>query len=376
MKQIQMVDLYRQHQPIQAEIEESIQKVIQSATFINGSQVKEFVEKLASFLNIKFIIPCGNGTDALQIALMSLNLEEGDEILLPAFNYVAAAEVILLLKLKPVFVDVDLDTFNICTAAIEEKISTRTKVLIPTHLFGQMADMDAIMNLAAKYKLFVLEDAAQSLGATYTFPSGKRVYAGTVGDIGITSFFPSKNLGCMGDGGAIFTNNPEIAERASQIANHGQKIKYVYNRIGINSRLDSIQAAVLNVKLSYFGSYLEGRKRAGQQYMELLSAGNLILPVLAGNRVHVFNQFTVKVDAAIRDELRAFLAKKGVPSMVYYPSPLHYHAPYKKYFSGSLVNSEKLCSQVLSLPIYPEIDAGLQEYIAAILLQGLNELAF
>jgi dTDP-4-amino-4,6-dideoxygalactose transaminase len=366
MKPIQMVDLQQQHQKIQQQLDEAIARVIQSAKYINGPEVAEFSQNLAQYLAVPYVIPCANGTDALQIAMMALNLKPGDEVILPAFTYVATAEVIKLLGLTPVMVDVNQDDFLIDITQIEKAITPKTKAIVPVHLFGQCANMETIMQIAKKHHLFVIEDTAQAIGATYTFANGTILRAGTIGDIGCTSFFPSKNLGCLGDGGAMFTRNEQLAKRLKMIANHGQSIQYHHDDIGVNSRLDTIQAAILNVKLQTLTACEDARNQVAQKYDEAFAHHpNFDIPTRVKNSTHVFHQYTLKCNGINRDELRKFLAEKQIPSMVYYPIPLHAQKAYHsdKYPLGSLPVTESLCNNVISLPMSPEVTADQMEYI-------------
>lgn len=366
MRPIQMVDLQQQHQKIKQQLDEAIARVIQSARYINGPEVAEFSQNLSQYLNVPHVISCANGTDALQIAMMALNLKPGDEIILPSFTYVATAEVIKLLGLTPVLVDVNEDDFLIDVTKIEGAITPNTKAIVPVHLFGQCANMDAIMQIAKKHNLFVIEDTAQAIGATYTFTDGRILRAGTIGDIGCTSFFPSKNLGCLGDGGAMFTRNEELAKRLKMIANHGQSIQYHHDDIGVNSRLDTIQAAILNVKLQTLTACENARNHVAQQYDEAFANHpNFEIPARVSNSTHVFHQYTLKCKGINRDELRSFLADKQIPTMVYYPIPLHAQKAYQsdKYPLGTLPVTESLCSKVISLPMSPEVTSDQIEYI-------------
>ena len=363
---ITMVDLKGQYQNIRHEVEANISEVLNSCAFINGSFVKTFAKKLAEYLDVKHSIPCANGTDALQIALMALGLQAGDEVITPSFTYVATAEVIALLGLKPVFVDVDADTFTIDMEDLERKITSRTKAIIPVHLYGQMADIQLIMNIAKKHNLFVVEDNAQAIGAAYRFADGTQRKAGGFGHIACTSFYPSKNLGCFGDGGAIFTQDDELASRIRKIANHGQNSLYEFEMIGVNSRLDSMQAAVLLPKLERLDSYNEARQQAAYFYDEAFkNCEKITIPKRAAYSTHVFHQYTIKLKEG-RDELRAFLKEAGIPSMVYYPLPIHLQKGYQKfgYPKGSLPVSEKLCKQVISLPMHTELTKEQLAYIA------------
>lgn len=361
-----MVDLQQQHAKIQQQLDEAIARVIQSGKYINGPEVAEFGQNLATYLNVPHVIPCANGTDALQIAMMALDLKPGDEIILPAFTYVATAEVIKLLGLTPVLVDVNEDDFLINTALIEAAITNKTKAIVPVHLFGQCANMDAIMQIAKKHNLFVIEDTAQAIGAFYTNAQGEKLRAGTIGDVGCTSFFPSKNLGCMGDGGALFTRNETLAKRLKMIANHGQSIQYHHDDIGVNSRLDTLQAAILLVKLPTLDACETARNKVAQKYDEAFANHpNFKIPARVKNSTHVFHQYTLKCNGINRDELRKYLAEKQIPSMVYYPIPLHQQKAYAspKYNLGSLPVTESLCTQVISLPMSPEVDDEQLAYI-------------
>lgn len=362
-----MVDLKGQYAKIQQEIDEAILHTIRDAAFINGPQVTEFTQNLSDYLNGAYIIPCANGTDALQIAMMAIGLEPGDEIIVPSFTYVATAEVIGLLNLKPVMVDVDPIYFNVTRENFEQAITPKTKAIVPVHLFGQCADMEPILALAKEFNLYVIEDTAQAIGAVYTFKDGTKKQAGTMGDIGCTSFFPSKNLGCYGDGGAIYTNNPELAERIKMIANHGQVKKYVHKYIGVNSRLDTIQAAVLNIKLKHLDEYSNARRDAADLYDKLLSEiSDLITPVRAHNSTHVFHQYTLQIKNGKRDGLKKYLESAGIPAMIYYPIPLNEQEAFKKIGKvvGSLKNTKELCSTVLSLPMHTELTSDIIEKIS------------
>lgn len=375
MKQIQMVDLQAQHEKIQPQINAAIQQVIQSAKYINGPEVGLFAKNLASYLDVDHVIPCANGTDALQIAMMALNLKPGDEVILPAFTYVATAEVIALLKLVPVLVDVNEDDFLINVDLIENAITPKTKAIVPVHLFGQCANMDAIMHIAKKHGLFVIEDAAQSIGAKYTSKTGLVQRSGTIGHIGCTSFFPSKNLGCMGDGGALFTRDEHLAKRIKMIANHGQTVQYQHDDIGVNSRLDTLQAAILNIKLTTLDACEQGRLALANAYDKAFGGhANFIIPTRNPQSTHVFHQYTLRCNGIDRNALREFLSSKNVPSMVYYPIPLHVQKAYQssRYPKGSLPVTEKLCKQVISLPMSPEVTEEQKQYIITQVLQFSN----
>ena len=366
MKKIQMVDLRSQYEKIKTEVDAAIQEVIDQTAFINGPQVRLFSEDLREYLGCKHVVTCGNGTDGLQIAMMALGFKPGDEVIVPGFTYIAAVEAIALLGLRPVFVDVNPDTFQIDVSQIEEKITKKTACLAPVHLFGQCADMEAVVQIAEKYGLKILEDAAQSIGAEYTFDDGRKAQSGTIGDIGVTSFFPSKNLGCFGDGGAMFTNNSELAERMRMIASHGQKRKYIHDAIGVNSRLDTLQAALLRVKLRYLDGYIEARNKVATSYdVAFQNLPHLQMPQRVNQSTHVFHQYTLKLRGIDRISFSKFLAEKGVPTMVYYPMPVHLQEAYKVfgYSKGDFPVSEALSSQVISLPMHTEMDEEQQAYI-------------
>lgn len=366
IKPLQMVDLKGQYLHIADEVNEAIQSVINNTAFINGPEVKEFAAALGSFTGAEHVIPCGNGTDALQLAMMALNLQPGDEVIVPTFTYVATVEVIALLGLKPVFVDVDPDTFNLDVSALEPLINSKTKAIVPVHLFGQCADMQAIMKVAEKYHLSVIEDTAQALGADYIFDNKERKKAGTIGTIGTTSFFPSKNLGCYGDGGAIFTNDESLATTLRAMANHGQFEKYYHDMIGVNSRLDTIQAAILNVKLKHLNNYAGNRQYASSVYdQELKGIKGIQTPLKVDNSTHVYHQYTLKVMDGKRDALRDFLKERGIPSMIYYPVPLHLQKAYKGYGykQGDYPVAEKLAEEVLSLPMHTELEEDQIRFI-------------
>lgn len=362
-----MVDLKKQYHNIKLDIDSAVINSIEATDFINGSQVQQFTNKLQDYLKVKHVIPCANGTDSLQIAMMALGLKAGDEVICPAFTYVATAEVIGLLGLIPVMVDVNPDTFNILVDNIEEAITAKTKAIVPVHLYGQSCDMEAIIKIAKKHKLFVIEDNAQSIGADYTFSNGDIFKTGTIGDIGSTSFFPSKNLGCYGDGGALFTNDDHLASKIKMIANHGQEIKYIHKVIGCNSRLDNLQAAVLNIKLDKLDEYSNARNEVANYYYTNLNEINEIeLPIKNPSSTHVFHQFTIKVLNNKRDSLQKYLKERNVPSMIYYPIPLYKQEAYSIYVKNDfeLKNTENLCKTVLSLPIHTEMDLDQLEYIS------------
>jgi UDP-2-acetamido-2-deoxy-ribo-hexuluronate aminotransferase len=364
MEKIQMVDLHRQYLKIKAEIDAAVQDVIDSSEFIKGKKVKEFETNLATYLNVSDVIACANGTDALQLALMALGLQPGDEIITTPFTFVSTVEVIVLLGLKPVFVDIEEDTFNINPTKIESAITKKTKAIIPVHLFGMPCNINKIIETARKNKLLIIEDAAQSLGSDYIMPDGKSKKTGTIGNIGCTSFFPSKTLGCFGDGGAIFTDNKEIAEKTRVLANHGMKTRYYYDEIGINSRLDTIQAAILNIKLKYLDSYIKARRNVAAHYEKKLKEISAIkLPLIT--KEHVFHQFSLLVNNGSRDDLKKYLESKDIPCMIYYPIPLHLQKAYLRfgYCRGDFPVSEQLSNRVLSLPMHTELDVDQLEYI-------------
>jgi len=372
MKNIQMVDLKGQYNKIKEEVDVAMNEVMETASYINGPAVKSFSSNLEKYLGVNHVIPCANGTDALQIALMALGLKAGDEVICPDFTFVATAEVAEVLGLQTVLVDVDPDTFMIDLASAEKALTPKTKAIVPVHLFGQCADMEAILAFAKKHKLFVLEDTAQAIGAEYTFSDGTVAKAGTMGDFGSTSFFPSKNLGCFGDGGAIFTNNELLAKKCRAIVNHGMGERYFYECIGVNSRLDSLQAAILGVKLQYLDDYNQARLNAATYYDKAFASCNsLITPKRASNSTHVFHQYTLKLaDGVDRDSLLAHMADKAVPVKVYYPQPLHSFEPYKvsSYSEDDFKVTNDLCSRVISLPMHTELDEETLVYITSSLL--------
>lgn len=362
-----MVDLKGQYRKIQEEIDSAVLRVIREAHFINGPEVFSFAKNLSAYLGGAHVIPCANGTDALQIALMALDLEPGDEVIVPSFSYVAAAEVIGLLKLKPVMVDVDPIHFNITKANIEQAIGPKTKAIVPVHLFGQCADMEPILALAKECGLYVIEDNAQAIGAVYKFSNGTQKQAGTMGHIGCTSFFPSKNLGCYGDGGAIYTHDTVLAERIKMVANHGQVKKYVHKYIGVNSRLDTIQAAILDIKLKYLDLYSSTRSETADRYDQLLlGIDGLQVPTRAKNSTHVFHQYTIVIENGRRDALKQHLEAAGIPAMVYYPIPLNKQEAFSSIGTvmGSLKETKRLCSSVLSLPMHTELTEEKQLFIS------------
>jgi dTDP-4-amino-4,6-dideoxygalactose transaminase len=434
MNKIQMVDLKGQYNKIKAEVDAGIQEVINNTQFIKGPQIKVFEENLAQYLNVSHVIACANGTDALQIAMMALDLKPGDEIILPVFTYVATAEVIALLGLTPVMIDVEPETFCIDINLIESKITSKTKAIVPVHLFGQCANMNEIMRIASKHNLFVIEDTAQALGATYEMSTERGEMrniptpnsqlpshishlsspishlpspnsqlsspnpqkAGTIGNIGTTSFFPSKNLGCYGDGGALMTNDDELAKKIRMICNHGQSVQYVHDVIGVNSRLDSIQAAILNTKLPHLNSYEIARNEAANWYDELLgNHPNIVIPKRNPQSTHVFHQYTIQIkndevlsmnekihhssfilNNSFRDEVRKQLAERNIPSMVYYPIELHKQKAFEQFNSNNdqFPVSEMLCKSVLSLPMHTEMNKEMVEYICNNVLEIINNI--
>jgi dTDP-4-amino-4,6-dideoxygalactose transaminase len=365
---IEMVDLRGQYLHIKEEIDQATLSVIRDAEYINGPEVSKFTNELSQYLDGAYVIPCANGTDALQIAMMALDLKPGDEVIVPSFTYVATAEVIGLLKLTPVMVDVDSNSFNITVESIKLAITLRTKAIVPVHLFGQCADMEPILALAKEYGLYVIEDTAQAIGAAYTFKDGVIKKAGTMGHIGCTSFFPSKNLGCYGDGGAIFTMDTELANKIQMISNHGQEKKYVHKYIGVNSRLDTIQAAILRIKLCHLDNYSSVRRTAAEKYDKLLKGlQDLIIPFISNNSSHVFHQYTLKVSGGRRDTLKKYLEDAGIPAMIYYPVSLNEQEAYKSISRvvGKLNITRNLCNSVLSIPMHTELTDEQIEYITS-----------
>ncbi|MEO0726619.1 MAG: DegT/DnrJ/EryC1/StrS family aminotransferase [Bacteroidota bacterium] len=365
---IHMVDLKGQYRKIQDELDQQVIDVIRSGAFINGPAVKKFQADLETYLGVKHVIPCANGTDALQIAMMALGLEPGDEVIVPAFTYVATAEVIALLRLTPVMVDVDPHTFNITAELIESAITEKTKAIVPVNLFGQSCDMAPILDLAKKHNLYVVEDNAQAIGARYTFPDGTVKAAGALGHIGCTSFYPSKNLGAYGDGGAIYTDSDELAAQIRMVANHGQNRRYYHDEVGVNSRLDSIQAAILGIKLQHLDAYNGTRRAAADHYDQAFANVNaLVTPVRQANSTHVFHQYTLRVTDGRRDKLQAYLKEEGIPSMIYYPVPLYEQQAYQGTAANNvefLPVTDQLCKEVISLPMHSELDEGTLVYIS------------
>ena len=371
MDAIQMVDLKKQYQHIKEEVQTAFDEVLGTAAFINGKWVQDFSHQLAAYLGAKHVIPCANGTDALQIAMMALGLEPGDEIITPSFTYIATVEVMALLRLTPVFVEVDPKTFCIDPSVVEAAITPKTKAIVPVHLYGHSANMEAIMVIAAKHQLYVIEDNAQAIGGDYTFPNGTKQKNGTIGTIGCTSFFPSKNLGCYGDGGAMYTNDDELALKLRMIANHGQSRRYYHDLVGCNSRLDTLQAAVLSIKLKHLDIYIQSRQRAAAYYDEAFAGHpHITTPYRALYTNHVFHQYTLIVEAgenpaANRNALQQHLADAGIPSMIYYPVPSHRQKMFEAFSSAhvSLPVTDWLTDRVISLPIHTEMDADQLAFI-------------
>ena len=377
MRTIQMVDTKTQYHKIKEEVDKAVLEVMESSAFIGGPVVKEFGQNLGEYLNVKHVIPCANGTDALQIALMALDLQPGDEVITPSFTFIATTEVIALLKLTPVFVDVDRETFCIDPVEIEKAITPKTKAIVPVHLYGQCANMDAIMEIAKKHNLFVVEDNAQAIGADFTFSDGTIKKAGTIGHIGCTSFYPSKNLGAFGDGGAIFTNDDQLAQKLQMIANHGMKTRYYHEMVGCNSRLDAIQAAILNIKLKHLDEYAAARQSAAAYYDKAFSGCEKITtPVKAGNSTHVYHQYTIVLNDVDRGGLIQFLSGKGIPAMIYYPLPAHKQKMFQQFNVETLELpiTSWLNDRVVSLPIHTELDEEQLQYISGSVLEFLNKV--
>ncbi|MGC4235194.1 MAG: DegT/DnrJ/EryC1/StrS family aminotransferase [Niabella sp.] len=375
MHPIQMVDTHTQYLNIKEEVDKAVLKVMDSSAFINGPAVKEFAQNLAAYLGTAHVIPCANGTDALQIALMALGLQPGDEVITPSFTYIATTEVVALLKLKPVFVEVDKATFCIDVQDLEKKITPRTKAIVPVHLYGQAADMEAIMSIAQKHHLFVIEDNAQAIGASFTFSDGTMKKTGTIGHIGCTSFYPSKNLGAFGDGGAICTDDAELAAKMQMIANHGQSKRYYHDIVGCNSRLDSIQAAILNVKLKHLDVYNTARQAVAAFYNEAFSHNEeIITPAIASYATHVYHQYTLVLNGVDRDGLSAFLTEQKIPSMIYYPVPGHRQKMFGQFDTEAqeLPVTDWLTERVISLPVHTEMTREQLEYITSSVLAFVN----
>lgn len=376
MKPLQMVDLKTQYQKIKDQIDAAVIEVMESSAFINGKPVEVFTEKLADYLDISHVIPCANGTDALQIAMMGLGLEPGDEVITPSFTYIATTEVVALLKLKPVFVDVDKKTFCIDPEAIRKAITPKTKAIVPVHLYGQAAPMEEIIKIANEHNLFVIEDNAQAIGGDYYFSDGSTKKTGTIGTIGTTSFFPSKNLGAYGDGGALFTNDAELAKKLKMIANHGQSKRYYHDMVGCNSRLDTMQAAILNIKLPLLDEYIAARRKAADYYDQAFSNNSKIsIPYRAPYNKHVFHQYTLTLHDVDRDELNRFLASKNIPSMIYYPVPGHKQKMFAQVGTNdnNLEVTDWLTERVISLPIHTELEEDQLKYIVENVLEFVNK---
>jgi len=371
-----MVDLKAQYEKIGSEIDDSIKSVLVSTAFIKGPDVKLFEEDLQEYMGVKHVVSCANGTDALYLAMMVLGLKPGDEVITTDFTFIATIEVVALLGLKPVIVDPEPGTFNISLEAVRNAVTPKTKAIVPVHLFGQCADMESLMMLAEKHDLYVIEDAAQATGADYVFKNGTTKKAGTIGHIGTTSFFPSKNLGCYGDGGALYTNDETFARKLRSIANHGMKVRYYYDDIGINSRLDTIQAAILRVKLKHLSEFNEARKAVADRYDEAFAGCRSIsVPERAGYSSHIFHQYTIKVKNGRRDELKKFLESKNIPSMVYYPGPLHMQKAYGYlgYTDNDFPVTTTLCKEVLSLPMHPNMDWEQIDYVTLNVLEFFDK---
>ncbi len=376
MKPIQMVDLKGQYQKIKYQIDTSIQEVIESAAFINGPEVKSFQKELEEYLSVKHVIPCANGTDALQIAMMGLGLEQGDEVITADFTFAATVEVIALLKLTPVLVDVESATFNMDIDALKKAITPKTKAIVPVHLFGQCANMEAVLEVAKEHNLYVIEDNAQAIGADYTFSDGSTKKAGTIGNVGTTSFFPSKNLGCYGDGGAIFTNDDELANTLRGIVNHGMYRRYYHDIVGVNSRLDSIQAAVLRTKLQNLNAYCDARRKVAEYYNNAFaSSANIVTPVTSNFTTHVFHQYTLNMIGIDRDALHQHLLDNNIPNAIYYPVPLHSQKAYAddRYNENDFSVTNELVKSVISLPMHTEFEEDQLQFITQTLLNFINK---
>ena len=376
MMNIPMVDLKTQYHRVKNEIDRAILDVVENTAFINGPAVKEFQTGLENYMHVKHVVNCANGTDALQIAMMALDLKPGDEVITTSFTFVATVEVIALLQLTPVLVDALPGTYNIDPVALEKAITPKTKAIVPVHLFGQCADMESIMAIANKHNLYVIEDNCQAIGAYYTFSDGTRKQAGTMGHVGTTSFFPSKNLGCYGDGGAMFTNDDVLAEKLRMISNHGMKVRYYHDSIGVNSRLDTIQAAVLNVKLAQLDTYIANRQRAAAYYDHAFTNHpNITIPARDPKSTHVFHQYTLVLKGVDRAALQAKLQEKGIASMVYYPVPMHMQKAYTdpRYKEGDFPVTEELSSNVMSLPMHTELTEEQLAYIVNGVIEAIIE---
>jgi UDP-2-acetamido-2-deoxy-ribo-hexuluronate aminotransferase len=375
MKKIQMVDLQSQYRKIKPEIDRAIQQIIDSASFVKGPEVKDFERELAQYLGAGHVIACANGTDALQVALMALNLKPGDEVITPDFTFIATVEAIAFMGLKPVIADVNPGDYNICIESLKKAITKRTRVILPVHLFGQCADMEQILALARDHNLHVIEDNAQAIGSDFRFGNGTVKKAGTIGGIGCTSFFPSKNLGCYGDGGALVTGSDELADRMATLINHGMKVRYYHDMVGVNSRLDTLQAAILRVKLKYLDAYINARQKAAEYYDNVFkNTDGILIPERNGNSTHVFHQYTIRLHGISRDQLKDYLGSKGIPAMIYYPVPLHRQQAFK--YLGledkDFPVTGELCRTVLSLPMHTELDDEQLEYITTAVKDFIN----
>jgi UDP-2-acetamido-2-deoxy-ribo-hexuluronate aminotransferase len=372
MRPLQMVDLKTQYQKIKPEVDKAVIDVLESTAFINGKPVQDFAASLSEYLSIKHVVPCANGTDALQIAMMALGLQPGDEVITPSFTYIATTEVVALLRLKPVFVEVDKRTFCMDPESIRKAITPRTKAIVPVHLYGHVAPMEQIMQIAAEHNLYVIEDVAQAIGGDYTFSNGVKKKAGTIGTIGCTSFFPSKNLGCYGDGGAIFTDDDELASRLKMVANHGQSKRYYHDVVGCNSRLDTVQAAVLNIKLKHLDEYIAARTQAADYYDKAFAGNDKITtPYRAEYGKHVFHQYTLLLEGVDRDGLNEYLASKGIPSMIYYPVPGHKQKMFESFGLDmqEMTVTDWLTERVISLPMHTELDDEQLAFITSSVLE-------
>jgi len=377
MEKLQMVDLKSQYKKIKDDINIAMQEVLDNASYINGPQVGLFAQELATYLDVKHVIPCANGTDSLQIAMMALGLKPGDEIITPSYTYFATVEVIALLGLTPVFCEVDPKTFCIDASKIESLITPNTKAIVPVHLYGQTADMESILAIAEKHTLFVIEDNAQAIGGYYTFSDGTKKANGTMGNVGSTSFFPSKNLGCYGDGGALFTNDSDLAVRMKMVANHGQKLKYVHEIVGCNSRLDTLQAAVLRVKLQHLDSYCEARRSVADYYDKAFANhANITTPFRSPFAYHVYHQYTIQLHDVDRDAVQKELANRGIPTTIYYPIPAHRQAMIESLHLGETVleTTDWLTARVLSLPIHTEMNEEQLSFISTQLIDVIENL--
>ena len=375
MLKIPMVDLVGQYNKIKPEVDSAIQEILSTAAFINGPHVKSFQENLQKYLSVKHVIPCANGTDALQVAMMALNLEPGDEVITTTFTFIATAEVIALLHLKPVLVDIERDSYNIDPAAVERAITPKTKAIVPVHIFGQCANMEAIMDIARRHNLYVVEDNAQAIGADYTFSDGTVKKSGTIGTIGCTSFFPSKNLGCFGDGGALFTNDDSLAEQIRTVVNHGMKVRYYHDYVGVNSRLDTIQAAVLDIKLKHLDEYIAARQYAAAYYDKAFSVTDkIITPKKSSFTTHVYHQYVMVLNGVDRAKLMQHLQEKGIACAIYYPVPLHEQKAYQdpRYKKGDFPISEYLSENVIALPMHTEFTDEQLNYITTTILDFIS----